>query len=125
MKCLNCDKEISKKATYCSDKCRMAYKRKLSKIANHLTRPISPPMIQPEQNVRPNTQPEQKINPADTIPNYGQENCECMHCKSKRTNKSKNIINHGPFKPAKELETDEINRVSLPGDPDYVECQLK
>jgi hypothetical protein len=29
--CLNCKKEVSEKATYCSDKCRIAYTRKLKK----------------------------------------------------------------------------------------------
>lgn len=28
MNCLNCDKEISDKAKYCSSKCKMAYRRK-------------------------------------------------------------------------------------------------
>ncbi len=51
--------------------------------------------------------------------NYGQSDCECMHCQSKRINNSKNIINHGPYKTQYELDEHEINRVSLPGDPDY------
>ena len=43
----------------------------------------------------------------------------CQHCQSKSTNKSKNIINHEQYKTADELEEDEVNRVSLPGDSDY------
>ena len=37
-KCLLCSKDISDKAKYCSDKCRMAF-----------TRTVQPEQIQPEQ----------------------------------------------------------------------------
>lgn len=43
----------------------------------------------------------------------------CMHCQAKDRNKSKNIINHGPYKDCSELSQNEINRVSLLGDIDY------
>jgi hypothetical protein len=47
-----------------------------------------------------------------------------MHCKSKAINKSRNIINHGPYKSHVELGTNEVNRVSLPGDAGYEGCML-
>lgn len=53
------------------------------------------------------------------IENYGQPDCMCMHCQSKRTNNSKLLINHGPHKRVNELQLHEVNRVSLPGDSDY------
>lgn len=57
--------------------------------------------------------------PIKDIPNYGQPDCQCMHCQTKRANNSRNVINHGPYKPASQLGEHEINRVALPGDPDY------
>ena len=51
--------------------------------------------------------------------NYGQPDCECKHCQQSRTNKSKNIINHGTYKTASQLARNEVNRISLPGDVDY------
>lgn len=57
------------------------------------------------------------------IPNYGQPDCECMHCQSNRANDNRHIINHEPYKT--DLAANEINRVSLPGDPDYAGvCQV-
>lgn len=53
------------------------------------------------------------------IPNYGQPDCQCMHCQQNRANGNKSIINHGPYKPYQALAKNEANRVSLPGDPDY------
>lgn len=53
------------------------------------------------------------------LTNYGQLNCECVHCQTRRTNKSKNIISHGPWKLHDQLDKDELNRVLLPGDVDY------
>jgi len=53
------------------------------------------------------------------IPNYGQPDCQCKHCQQTRNNKSNLILNHGPHKTAGELGPNELNRVSLPGDPDY------
>jgi hypothetical protein len=57
--------------------------------------------------------------PENVIPNYGQVDCQCRHCKQAKTNRSKNVINHGAYKPDCLLAKDEVNRVSLPGDPDY------
>jgi hypothetical protein len=57
-----------------------------------------------------------KILPA----NFGLEDCDCRHCRWNRDGGSKHIINHGRYKTAKELRVNEFNRVSLPGDVDYV-----
>jgi hypothetical protein len=54
------------------------------------------------------------------VEHYSQPDCECGHCKTARANKSNLVINHGVFKPAEQLKDGEINRVSLPGDADYV-----
>lgn len=58
--------------------------------------------------------------PEFAIPDYGQADCQCKHCKQNRTNGGKHTINHGPYKTASQLADNEVNRVSLPGDPDYV-----
>jgi len=71
------------------------------------------PAVTPKPNVIPNSHTQ------NVIPNYGQPGCECMHCKHNRANGSRHILNHGPHKPAHLLGQDELNRVSLPGDPDY------
>lgn len=44
-KCKFCNKEISQKATFCSDKCRMAFKRSQPEQ----NKEIQPEQIQPEQ----------------------------------------------------------------------------
>lgn len=54
-----------------------------------------------------------------SIPNYGLPDCACLHCRANRKTGNKFILNHGPRKVAAELGTNEINRVSLPGDADY------
>ena len=48
--------------------------------------------------------------------NFGQEDCECRHCRNNRNSGGKLIINHGEPKP---MGVNEVNRVSLPGDVDY------
>ena len=54
------------------------------------------------------------------IPNYGEPDCECMHCQQNRRTKPQLLINHGPYKPASQswvfhLANNEINRVTLLG----------
>lgn len=46
--------------------------------------------------------------------------CQCNHCQANRQHDSRYILNHDPYKPASELASNELNRVSLPGDADYV-----
>ena len=64
--------------------------------------------------------------PAVTIPirlpsNYGLPDCQCKHCINNRAKPERDryIINHGPRKETHRLGSNEINRVSLPGDSDY------
>ncbi len=56
---------------------------------------------------------------AAKIRNYGQSDCECMHCQSHRLNRNLNTINHGRYKSYAQLNRREVNRVPLPGDSDY------
>lgn len=57
----------------------------------------------------------------DEVPtNFGQPDCQCRQCCNNRKHGSPLDINHGPRKPASELSHREVNRVSLPGDVDYV-----
>ena len=57
--------------------------------------------------------------------NWGQPDCECYHCLTNKANGNKHTINHGAYKSASELADKELNRVSLPGDPDYDGCCIK
>ena len=63
------------------------------------------------------TTPEGEV--SEVPENYGEADCQCLHCKQARTNKSRNVLNHGAYKPASKLGPNELNRVSLPGDCDY------
>ena len=79
---------------------------------------------QPEQ-INPNTQPEQtkanKPEQSEQPANFGQPDCDCKHCQQHRDTKgSKLTLNHGAQKTANGLGEHEINRVSLPGDVDYI-----
>ena len=51
--------------------------------------------------------------------NFGQPDCECMHCKQNRKAVKPLLINHEQYKHADQLLAKEVNRVSLPGDVDY------
>jgi len=51
--------------------------------------------------------------------NYGQPECECRHCQNNRKQNNRLLINHGPYKTASQLKSNEVNRQSLPGDDDY------
>lgn len=52
--------------------------------------------------------------------NFGQPDCECKHCQYNRTYGNRFTLNHGKWKRVSELGKLELNRVSLPGDVDYV-----
>lgn len=59
----------------------------------------------------------------DTLPkpaNYGQPDCQCQHCQNNRKLGNHLVINHWPYKTGTELLFGEMNRVTLPGDPDYI-----
>ncbi len=52
--------------------------------------------------------------------NFGFPDCECKHCQYNRTYGNKFTLNHGVWKRVSKLGKLELNRVSLPGDVDYV-----
>jgi hypothetical protein len=56
--CLNCEKEVSGRAKYCNDACRMAYKRKGEQKGEQKPEQIE---AKPEQIANPNTKPEQNL----------------------------------------------------------------
>ena len=51
--------------------------------------------------------------------NYGTDDCTCRHCQNNRAQGNRLTINHGAYKDASQLKSDEVNRQSLPGDDDY------
>ena len=108
MECINCGKESRGRSKYCSDKCKVTYNR--NKNRNTVT--DNPPSV---------TVTADELVTETKPANYGQPDCQCMHCQSNRANGSRHTINHGAYKPADELGVKELNRVSLPGDVDYVE----
>ena len=69
------------------------------------------------QNVTPAVTPSHIQN---VIPNYGQPDCQCKHCQQNRNMGGKLTINHGQWKSADQLASNEVNRVSLPCDVDYI-----
>ena len=134
MGCKQCNQELTNpRAKFCSDRCRMAWKRS-----------------QPEQ-IDPNKQPEQSdpntgsLGPVESRsqatgevgePNSGElptnrgngpypggTACECKMCQNYRAKgKSLAMLNHGPHLTANELAKISPlarNRVPLPGDSDY------
>jgi len=58
--------------------------------------------------------------PAALIPGFGGPDCACLHCQQNRRSKHPLAINHGPWLPADRLQPGQVNRQTLPGDPDYV-----
>lgn len=60
---------------------------------------------------------------SDILPlptNYSQPDCQCMHCRQNRRSRHPAILNHGLYKPAAELGSNELNRQGLPGDVDFL-----
>ena len=102
MECMNkCGNELTgRQKTYCSDKCRKQAGRNSDK----------PNSDTAQEQTRTSV-----VRPA----NFGEPDCECMHCQTNRVNGNRHVINHGAWKPAKELGKKELNRVTLPGDVDY------
>ena len=56
--------------------------------------------------------------------NFGASDCMCKMCIGNRLSAKPHIINHGAWKRCESLATNELNRVSLPGDVDYVEVAV-
>jgi hypothetical protein len=139
MNCLNCGKEIKSKGNrpklYCSESCRKAHKRTKNKDSAILTQK---PTFKnaPESSVtddlgpiRTNVPPIRTVNPdkilsghpirTGQVPdNYGQPDCQCKHCQNNRNGKLGLTINHA--EPVNQTIKGHVNRVSLPGDVDYV-----
>ena len=126
MVCRHCGKELEQKEgkkerLYCGDACRMAHKRTKGKSEQPKSEQIK--NEQPNPNRRDNlqaTEVQYIVERAKTIPGFGGPNCECMHCRAIKSNGLNLTINHGPYKPAGELVENEVNRVAMPGDPDYI-----
>jgi hypothetical protein len=114
-KCLNCGKDIeqvgNRAKVYCSDKCRIAYGRKVQSEQNS-----NPNTVQSE-HFNPNIQSEQ-ANP-NMPANFGLPDCQCKLCVADRAIGLKRILHHGIRKRDTEMTPNERNRVSLPGDVDY------
>ena len=123
MKCLHCGTETEstgkRPKKYCSDKCRMAYKRTNEQITNEQITNEQPKKRTEETNTLETNTLEEVANEHNVPDNYGQPDCECRHCANAAKSKSGNVLNHGAYKPAGQLGYKEINRVSLPGDADY------
>jgi hypothetical protein len=143
--CLNCGALFEAKrstAKFCSDKCKLAYHRDKVSVTNDTLTSVTElsvsesqgntkgPVKYPENWLRmtPNecsrwiraNKPE-LLEQSDILPaNFGQPDCECMHCRAVKSNGLKVRLNHGPNKTASQLDLNELNRVALPGDPDYV-----
>jgi hypothetical protein len=115
VKCLKCGKEFEAKrstAKYCSDICRTLYSR------DSETKPEIISETELSETLSETMTPEglKSVVPA----NYGLSNCACLHCRATKSNKSDKILNHGAYKHGEQLAANELNRVSLPGDIDYV-----
>lgn len=121
--CEYCDSEYEAKRStsrYCSAKCRkLAFQQtppenakdengKSGTLSMGTVTPVPPTMTVTPEGPR-----------AEVPENYGLEDCTCRHCQ--QTRKTKTVLNHGPYKGVHELDENEVNRVSLPGDVDYTE----
>lgn len=127
MKCQNCNNEAVGRSKYCSDKCKVAYNRnKTVTVTKQADVTVEPPLSSAEQGIEDMgfERSGQTMTPEglrSKVPtNYGQEDCECRHCRNIRNAKLPLTLNHGKLKTADELGKNERNRIALPGDVDYV-----
>jgi hypothetical protein len=136
MNCLNCNKELNQSSTkpvkYCSDACRKAYSRKNAgfnkqdqqcpSVESIKTRESGQEVcpVSSENGQNPDNKESGQI--TDKPANYGRADCQCKHCQQVQTNKSNAILNHNGYMSASELIANGYthNRVSLPGDVDYI-----
>jgi hypothetical protein len=134
MNCI-CGIELSGKQRFCSDKCRKRTSRTNSDKINAPESNMKDELGQVGHNVPPEIvriEPELVQNATRTDElvrtqsrnkpdNYGQDNCQCYHCKTSRINKNPKRFNHGDYMTAQELALNgyDLNRVTLPGDVDY------
>lgn len=114
MKCKSCDTEITSKGTkpkkFCSDACRMAYKRTSKRTEVETNTANEQTLLQPS--------------PLEAVEDFTTGEivavvCHCRHCQNVRANGNKHFLNHGAYKPVSKLGKGELNRVSIPGDADY------
>jgi len=76
--------------------------------------------VTPERNVTDKSVTRNATPIIEDLPaNFGQDDCECRHCRNNRAKGSPHTLNHGPHKLAGALSKNELNRVALPGDVDY------
>ncbi len=120
VKCVICGTVMTMgMAKYCSAKCKqVAYRNRRNAPA------VTDVTVTKPESVTVDSPNIAKIRgTGEGVPNFGQPDCECRHCQNHRANKGSQLtLNHGPYKPADELAEHEVNRVSLPGDADYVAC---
>ena len=126
MQCINeCGNElVGRQREFCSDKCRKARSRTKTdkQEAAHGHKSDNVRVTDKSDIVFPTV----VDTPGADIPfiekpvNFGQPDCQCGNCKSNRATGNKHIFNHGTYKPASQLGHNELNRVPLPGDVDYV-----
>jgi endogenous inhibitor of DNA gyrase (YacG/DUF329 family) len=104
MKCLNCGKEVESKGTkpvkYCSNRCRMIYKR--TERTEQTNKPIANEQVNIEMPL-----------------NYGLDDCQCIHCKQCRGNELDVTLWHDTKPVVIVAGVTPLKRVSLPGDIDY------
>ncbi len=131
MKCRNdCGADVTGRQKFCSDRCRKQFKRNSDKLGQnngleHKSDKFTLTQEHPLGSRRINSEGvlEVYIHKVKAVPlprNFGLPDCECKHCQQNATTVYKFEINHGAWKPASQLGKNEFNRVSLPGDVDYV-----
>ncbi len=131
MKCENsCGTDLSgRQQRFCSDKCRKqslraATKRNSDKLGRSNSDKVE---LGQKSNKIPTDAEMDSLCASGEITyikgkplNFGQGDCECKHCQYNRTYGNKFTLNHGKWKNVSGLGRNELNRVSLPGDIDYV-----
>lgn len=110
-KCVICGKDSGKGQT-CSPAHRKALQRRNASVTNVTVKEcdkLSVTGVMTPEGLK-----------SEVPANYGQPDCECRHCQQTKVRRERGLVlNHGKYKMMNELDADEINRVSLPGDVDY------
>ena len=123
MICKNCDKATTGGSRYCSASCKTVWNRnKRNNVTAAVTSTVTTSRDGPMRVKVDTSMPVQSFGESTTLPpitNYGNTGCACLHCAQNKGNGNRSVINHDRYKPIGELGPKEINRVSLPGDPDY------
>ena len=116
--CKVCGKEISDRATTCGTACRV-------KLSRQSVTSVTDQSVTTPGNETPNVTPAGSVTPldmADLVEDLAGDNCQCGHCSQSRNNGHNRKLNHGDWLSAEQLEVSDYdgNRVSIPGDVDYV-----